>query len=190
MYRGSLELQVMEDAVAARHAAECELLHTKKQLADARCELDALREEGVGAGSSAASATERSTPMRIELRSIPKTWAGTPAGVVKMGEEEPGRPRELASFLLQALDEAHTTGFLSTGQPRAEEPEVLLLRSMLSHRIAQSNGAVELSPPELELLRRCIAACFRESVSVPVLGQLDASIEREQPEQPSEQEDP
>jgi hypothetical protein len=119
--------------------------------------------------------------MTIQLRTIPILWNGTPVGVARKNEQDPGIPRDLASFLVQALSEAHTAGFLQDGQPRAEDPKVLLVRASLWRKIETAGQELEITPEELDLVQRCVAATFREPISVPLMGALHSSIQGDSP---------
>jgi hypothetical protein len=119
--------------------------------------------------------------MQLRLTDIPKQWNGDPVGI----DDRPGqnnRPRNLRSFLLQALSEAQLGELIQGGGGRrqTEPPDVLLKRSRLCARLESSDLGIELDTDEFALCETCVAALWMEGVSVKVLGALHAAVGKEE----------
>jgi hypothetical protein len=117
--------------------------------------------------------------MILQLTSIPKQWDGKPVGK----DDGPGgddEPRDLRSFLIQALNQAAMGAELPTGQRKNEGPEPLLKRFRLSMKIEEAGDEVELDTEDFQLCEQCIAALFITGVSVRLLGALHAAVGSEE----------
>jgi hypothetical protein len=120
--------------------------------------------------------------MKLRLDMIPKGWNGEPLGIFKKDEEDEGAPRDLQSYLKEALFSAHVAGYIEvTGQPKPESSKNLLERSRL-HGKLERGRSVLITTEELEVIQDCVAAHFLDIASVPLIGAIHASIEPEKGE--------
>lgn len=109
--------------------------------------------------------------MIINITAEPTNWNGSPLGV---GPDK--CPRDLKSFVLQALAEAQIVRTNPAGQRETEPPSALLKRFRTSAKIEAAQDSVELETEEFQLVEHCIAALFKEAVSVRLMGCLHQSV--------------
>lgn len=124
--------------------------------------------------------------MKLRTNTIPNGWNGEVLGIYKKDEEDAGTPRDLKSFLSEALVSAHTSGHMPTGQPKPESADVLLNRWRIRSKL-DAEEVVTLTNEEFTLIQTCVASHFLEVASVPIIGTIHASIEPEKEEEKEEE---
>ncbi len=112
--------------------------------------------------------------MILRLTTAPTQWNGNPTGIIVDGDTRV--PRELRSFILQALAEAQLAVMSPDGNRKAPDPGSLLKRFTLSTRIEHAETEVTIDTEELQLIEQCVATIFTEAVSIRVLGCIHESL--------------
>jgi hypothetical protein len=109
----------------------------------------------------------------IDTKTIPTHWKGVPLGI----DERSNEPRNLGSYLIQALCESNLAGVAAGGVILRSTPDELLERYTLTRAIERSEGKLTVSERQFQLLRDCVTVFFAEVASVRLIGVLDESSE-------------